>query len=168
MGVVDKLISFLEEKIGTLCLVLMLLVVLYSVFMRYIMNSPIAIGEELSRYLMIWATYLGVSLGVKRNAHLGITFIADSMPIRISKVIRFVASLINLIVYIVLFMLSCSFVLKSIATGQHTPALQIPFYIVYFSLVVGFFLSSIRTVQNIWYDYKGNGADKHRYEEVHL
>ncbi len=61
--------NILEYIVGILFSVL-IIVTLLGVFYRYILNDPISWTEELGRYLMVWMTLFGATVGVKRGTHL--------------------------------------------------------------------------------------------------
>ncbi|TVQ37099.1 MAG: TRAP transporter small permease [Spirochaetaceae bacterium] len=83
-----KISDALDRYVAYLCAVLLGLMtvsVLAGVLFRYVFRSPIGWTEEISRYLMIWAATLAVSMGVKHNEHIGITVLMDSITNRIVK-----------------------------------------------------------------------------------
>ena len=59
----------LEYIVGILFCVL-IIVTLLGVYYRYVLNDPISWTEEIGRYLMIWMTLFGATVGVKRGTHL--------------------------------------------------------------------------------------------------
>ncbi|MCK5154709.1 MAG: TRAP transporter small permease, partial [Spirochaetales bacterium] len=82
--------NLLNKVVEQLCLVSMAsmtFVVLLGVFFRYILQMPLSWTEELSRYLMIWAASLAISLGIKGNDHVGLTILVDSAKSKIGRVI---------------------------------------------------------------------------------
>ncbi len=58
----------------------MTLVVLLGVFTRYVLNDALAWIEELARYTMIWLSWLGGGLALRRGAHIAVEFLIDAMP----------------------------------------------------------------------------------------
>jgi len=73
------------------CLALMVLLVFGNVVLRYVFNSGIAVSEEISRWLMVWLTFLGAVVALREHAHLGIDTLVRALP-PIGKRICFVAS----------------------------------------------------------------------------
>jgi len=86
MMISDTLDRYISYVCGTL-LGLMTISVLAGVLFRYVFRSPIGWTEEISRYLMIWAASLAVSIGVKRNEHMGITVLVDAIKNKTVKII---------------------------------------------------------------------------------
>ncbi len=54
------------------CLAVMVVLVFGNVVLRYGFNSGITISEELSRWLLVWLTFLGAIVALREHAHLGV------------------------------------------------------------------------------------------------
>ena len=54
-------------------------VVILGVFMRYVMNDAYAWVEEVARYSMIWLSWLGGGLAIRRGAHIAVEFGIDAL-----------------------------------------------------------------------------------------
>ena len=59
---------------------MMTIIVIIGVFFRYVLANPLGWTEEASRYLMIWAASLAVSMGIMKGEHVGITFVTRKFP----------------------------------------------------------------------------------------
>ena len=74
-----------------LCLAVMVVLVFTNVVLRYIFNSGIATSEELSRWLLVWLTFLGAIVALREHAHLGVDSLIRALPPR-GRLICFVTS----------------------------------------------------------------------------
>ncbi len=84
---IQNISNFLNKFISNLCFIFMAgmtFVVLLGVFFRYVMLSPLSWSEELSRYMMIWAASLAVSIGIKEKGHVGLTVLLDKAKSKFS------------------------------------------------------------------------------------
>lgn len=140
----EKVLSKIEENIIFILLVGMLLSVFAGFVSRYILNSPLSWSEELARYLMIWATFIAVSYGVKTGAHITLDVLVVYLNDKANKLLRAISYIISIIYCIVVIFIGIPFVNNLINTGQTSPAMQFPMYIVYASIVVGSILMTIR------------------------
>lgn len=61
-------------------LAVMVVLVFGNVVLRYGFNSGIAISEELSRWLLVWLTFLGAVVAMREHAHLGVDAIVRMLP----------------------------------------------------------------------------------------
>lgn len=61
-------------------LAVMVVLVFGNVVLRYGFNSGIAISEELSRWFLVWLTFLGAVVAMREHAHLGVDTIVRMLP----------------------------------------------------------------------------------------
>jgi TRAP-type transport system small permease protein len=62
------------------CLAAMVVLVFGNVVLRYGFNSGITISEELSRWLLVWLTFLGAIVAMREHAHLGVDTLVRMLP----------------------------------------------------------------------------------------
>jgi TRAP-type C4-dicarboxylate transport system permease small subunit len=55
-------------------------VVLLGVFTRYVLNDPLPWTEEAARYALIWLSWLGGGIALRRGAHIAVEFLLDAIP----------------------------------------------------------------------------------------
>ncbi|RUR30400.1 TRAP transporter small permease [Vreelandella andesensis] len=148
-----KLLRFInrfEEILASLGLAFMVILISMQVFFRYVLGSSLGWSEELSRYVLIWAVYIGCSFAAKEDRHLEVTFIRSLLGPRAR---RFVISLSYIVT-----LAFCGFcVIWGIEmlnflerTGQRTQTLGVSIYWVYLSLPVGMALMGIRILHRLW------------------
>ena len=75
--ILDLYCALLKGVIA-LCLAVMVVLVFGNVVLRYGFNSGITISEELSRWLLVWLTFLGAIVAVREHAHLGVDSWSDA------------------------------------------------------------------------------------------
>ena len=63
------------------CLAVMVVLVFGNVVLRYIFNSGITMSEELSRWLMVWLTFLGAIVALREHSHLGVDTLVRALPV---------------------------------------------------------------------------------------
>jgi len=88
--VLYRISDVLNKIVNQLCIVTiggMTAVVLLGVLFRYVFRMPLSWSEELSRYLMIWAATLAISIGVRDNEHVGLTILLDSAKSKTMRII---------------------------------------------------------------------------------
>lgn len=54
--------------------------VVAGVFCRYVLNAPLSWSEEVARFAMIWAAFIGGALAFRRGGHIAIGFVVDVLP----------------------------------------------------------------------------------------
>jgi TRAP-type transport system small permease protein len=81
----------LLKAAAALCLAVMVVLVFGNVVLRYAFNSGIATSEELSRWLLVWLTFLGAIVALREHAHLGVDMLVRALP-PLGRLACFVAS----------------------------------------------------------------------------
>lgn len=113
----DRYVSIL---LGIL-LAFMSIFIFTNVVLRYVFNSGLDWAEELTRFLFVWATFLGAVLALKDNNHLGFTSVVQKMPQSIKKLMFLASSIMILYVLLDLFMGSIKMIpIGMLNTGAST------------------------------------------------
>lgn len=118
----------LKPFTGTL-LVLMVLVIAAQVLFRYVLNQSLAWTEEVGRYLFVWISLFGVSLGYRAGEHSGYESLVRALPVDLAR-----AVMVGVDLLIAAFSLVLAFTsgqLISSGMGQLTPSTQIPIALIY-------------------------------------
>ena len=89
--IIDLYCRFLKFVIAGF-LAVMVVLVFGNVVLRYAFNSGITVSEELSRWLMVWLTFLGAVVALRDHSHLGVDTLVRVLP-PAGKRICFVLSL---------------------------------------------------------------------------
>jgi TRAP-type C4-dicarboxylate transport system permease small subunit len=79
------------KAVIAICLAVMVVLVFGNVALRYIFNSGITMSEELSRWLLVWLTFLGAIVALRQHAHLGVDTLVRMLPPK-GRFICFVSS----------------------------------------------------------------------------
>ena len=113
----------------------MALMVFTNVALRFTTDQSILWVEEVSRYLMIWLTFIGAGLVLRYGGHIGIDTLQERFPAQAPK-LR--AVIFVLLVAFFAFMTWIGTRYAMLTWGQTTPVLQIPVGAVYLALPIGF------------------------------
>lgn len=113
-----SLLYNLEDIACTLLLMIMLVIVIASVIWRYILNNPIMIADELSRYALIWMCFLGSAAVLKRNGHIRVGIIDKylSRSLRRIQAIITVSIILAIIIIMIVYgyyLAEMSYIIKS-------------------------------------------------------
>ncbi|MCD6435935.1 MAG: TRAP transporter small permease [Clostridiales bacterium] len=151
-----KMLDKLQKVIFFVLVVLvcvMMIVGGMQVFWRYILKNSLYWSEEVMRYLNIWTIFLGVSIGVPRNAHVAIDAIIGALKGRARFTATMVVYMFSLIFFIALFGVGIKFTVFNM--GHLSAALRMPMSMIYISLPIGGFLSILFMVGEIIKFLKG-------------
>ena len=142
-----RLIAILGACNKYLCatfLAIMVLVVFANTVLRYLFNSGIIMGEELVRFIMVWAIYLAVISVYYEHRHIAVTTLTDRLSPRVLPIFNFLASFLILYALAILFQGSVQYYNETTNMGQAT---GLPYKIVVIPVMVAslccFFLTLI-------------------------
>jgi len=123
-----------------LCLVAMVVLVFGNVALRYLFNSGITQSEELSRWLLVWLTFLGAIIAVREHAHLGVDTLVKILP-PLGKKLCFVTSY-ALMLWANWLLVQGSWKQAVITYGDAAPATQLSVGLFFYSSGVVFGVSA--------------------------
>lgn len=132
------------EVISVFLLVVLLLIISLQIFTRMIGSSFIW-TEELSRYTLVYITFLGGALAYYKGDGLRITFLIDRFPDAIKKINNAVILLLS--IFLLLFVVYASIKLTVEVWDLQTTALQWDKGLIVMSLPIGFTLVLLKLIR---------------------
>ena len=78
-------------------------------------------SDEVTRYLLIWSTFLGASVVYRHSGHISVTIVQDAVPPRLSKILRVAVHVICFVLFTVLLYFSCTYCMKLNKTATTLP-----------------------------------------------
>lgn len=112
----------------------MVLIVFVNACLRYLLNSGIPAGEELSRYLFVWVSALGTIVAYKEGKHIGVDLLLTSLHGLAKRTVALIGELLILATFLLVLWGGWEFFLTSAASPG--PATEIPFGFVSVSIIV--------------------------------
>ena len=149
-GVLKKTVDILYkivELFSCLCLAGQIVIISYAVFTRYVLNSSPSWAEEISRVLMIWMSLLTVSLAVKDDSHVRISFLDKIFKGKALFIRDVFYALLNIAFSAVLFWKGLELAKQSARTKL--PGSGLPSSVMYASVCVGGLLMVIMLVYKL-------------------
>lgn len=141
---IDAIVLFLNRQAVIWMIGLMAVMVVSNVALRFFVGDSILWAEETSRYLMIWATFIGSGLLFRQGAHIAVDNLQDALPEKLGRVLRMVIIAILLCFFAAMIYLGTLYTLAQWA--QITPVTRISSGFVYAALPVGFALMIFHTL----------------------
>ncbi len=139
---VDRVATFL----AVMALAAMTAVTTLQIVCRFFFTA-LSWSEELSRYLMVWLTFLGASMGVKRGTHIAVTFAVSPLAPRWRQGLALLVQLLAL--YFFLLVALYGWKLMNLQAFQVSAGLGVSMRYVYVSLPVGGLLCAVHIVSEI-------------------
>lgn len=144
-----KFLSYVSrfELLTTFVLfILALLILAINITLRYFLRSSLPWAEELMKYCMVWITFLGVSLCVEEDLHVGIDVFVDATPAATQNIFKLLAHGVGIIFSSLMTFHGTRMIIFLFNTGQKSSVLLILMWIVYLCMPLGAFFSTIRYI----------------------
>ncbi|MDN5302681.1 MAG: hypothetical protein PWQ60_2195 [Thermoanaerobacteraceae bacterium] len=146
---VSEIFNNIEEFLVVILLFVMTVVVFWQVICRFVLKASLPWSEEFSRYVLVWASFLGASIGVKRGAHIGVEAFTLILPDKLKKFIQYLAIILSIIFCLIVFKESLGIIQKQVVNNQVSPAMRIPMWWAYSAIPTGMLLMAIRFLQTM-------------------
>ncbi len=124
-----------REVVIMVLMAVLVVIVVASVVFRYVLLSPLAWSEEVSRYLMIWVGFLAASIAIQQGMHVGIDFVVQSVRPATATWLRRVAR--GLTAAFLIIVTAYGFLLVTSLWDQWSPVLEIRMTWPYLAIPVG-------------------------------
>lgn len=112
------------EPVLVLIIVVLVAVVLGNVIGRYVFNFALTWADEMARFLFVWLTFLGATVGLARGAHIGMDIVVQSVPTPVARVLQALALALMMVFLAVWGWYSLELVERSMTF--RTPAMGMP------------------------------------------
>lgn len=139
-----------ENAILIAMMIISTLIVCYSVFMRYIIDSPVIWSEELVCYLQVWIAFVGISY-VARNQDdfIRFDFVLHRMKPKTKAIINVIERGILLVFMCVLTISSAQWLFSVYGYGGVSTPMKVPNWIPRMIIPVSFFALFIHYVESL-------------------
>jgi C4-dicarboxylate transporter, DctQ subunit len=141
------------------CYVLFLsgiLVSLYGVFTRYVLNMPQSWITEIFEYLMVWAIFIAFGMALKNNRHIVVDLVYDKLPFAYKRVISTISNLIGAGYSFFLMITGIEMVKVTYIQQNVTLDVGMPLWIPYLIMPVGMGLLGIYFLLKSYKSLKGD------------
>lgn len=145
---VDRLNRGLEVLVG-LALAAMTATIFFQILVRFVfgkLNLQISAPwtEELARYLMIWAVFIGGAIVVRRADALSVEALVQAVPASLGRAIKYCAHLLSLVFYGWIFVLGLEW--AEFGLSEMAPVLNVPMAYIYASMSIGAALTMMNAI----------------------
>ena len=149
----DKILSFIEEWVLYLAVMVGLISLTVNVYLRYVHNYSLAWSEELIRHIIILTTFLGLSAAIKNGSMITIDALVQMVP-RLRKPMTYVSHASVIIFSVMMIYYGLQAAGQKFDTFQETIILEIPLGYLFCILPVAGVMMLLRTAQVLYKDYR--------------
>ena len=127
MNAIKKLLTPVSNLLDTVCsaaIVFMLGVMVIITGAQIICRTwftALSWSDEVTRYLLIWSTFLGATVVYRHNGHISVTLLQDAVSPKLAKTLRILVHVICFVLFAVLFHYSSLYCMKLKKTATAMP-----------------------------------------------
>lgn len=93
-----KTLDKIEDSVLITMFIAMVGIIFFQVIMRYVFNNSLSWSEELGKFLFVWLSWLGISIGHRRKEHIKITLFVDRLSPKARRCTEILAELILVVI----------------------------------------------------------------------
>lgn len=120
-----------------------------QVILRFFMGSGFAWGEEISKYMFVWITFLSIPYGFRNNRQISVNFLRDKIPETARKILVLVIDVTMLVLMGIYLKGAMGNYTSAANYGDLMNSISVSMTYVYAAALVGWGLSILRIAQTI-------------------
>ena len=140
------ILNHIEDAILVFLFAVMVVVIFIQVIMRKA-NHSLYWSEELGKFLFVWISWLGISIGQRKGEHIKITMLTDRLSFKPAQILNILSDLVVIGICVVTLYYGVSLVISQ-RTSPYA-GIKISTSWGYLAVVVGCGLMTIRSIASI-------------------
>ena len=144
--------KYLDKALELVCgsiLVIMVLVVMWQVIARTILNNPSTLTEEFVRFSLVWLAMLASAYVVGKKSHLAVTLLSDNLNEKNQRILEMIIQVL-FVLFAAIIMIYGGSKAASLTMSQISPSLGIPMGFIYLSVPVSGVLLLVYSLMNLF------------------
>jgi TRAP-type C4-dicarboxylate transport system permease small subunit len=139
-------VKHIEEVFCAVFLGIMVIIAFLNVVTRYVFKYSMAFTEELTLYLFVWITLLGVALAFKEGTNVSVSVLYNRFGKKVRKALYLLAVVCSLAFFAAFTYFGCLEVSDEISMNVTTEAMEFPVWIFTVSMPLAGVLTIIRII----------------------
>lgn len=144
---IGRIVNRLEEGLLALLLAAMTLVTFHEVVLRYLFLSGRVWSLESVSYMFAWLVLIGISYGIRVNAHIGIDLVVAALPPMLRRLVGLLAVACCMLYAGLMFWGAWRYVGQMVRLNTLSQHIPLPRWVFVTSLPIGFGLLFLRLFQ---------------------
>ncbi len=111
---------------AAILIIVMMLVVVYEIFTRYFLNSPTIWTLEITKYILLWITFLSAAWLLREEGHVKMDILLNQLNPRAQTILNIITSSICTIIFFIITWYAVKVTWELFQTGYLMPGLWSP------------------------------------------
>jgi TRAP-type transport system small permease protein len=147
-GLFDRAIAGLCRAVLWLSTTVIFFILVGNTVLRYATGSSLQWANEVPELLFPWLVVSGVVLAAQHGAHIATTFLIETLPAKVRRIVAVLAWGVVAALYGTLTV--ATFRMLDVVHDEKSPILQLPGSITYGCVMVGLALLALLAAQSAW------------------
>lgn len=150
MKTIFSFIDRVVEALGIMVICVLIVITSIQVFCRYVLGNALSWPEEISLMLFCWMAYLGLTMAMKKDAHLRVDAFVMTMPANVQRILHLVCLAGAALTCAVIAYMSFETSLKILSRGQTAISVPLPIGYVWLGIPLGFALATLQAMRRFY------------------
>lgn len=153
MSYISRYLGKLSQALDTVfrgalftTLVAMIVVITAQIIFRMFFTA-LSWSEELSRYLLVWSSFIGAAVAYKKGAHIAVTFGVDFLPPGIKRIVQTFACILMAVFFGVT--IWYSILVFKMQVFQVSPAMGLKMRYIYMIIPISFSVMCVHLLHQV-------------------
>lgn len=146
---IEKVIRHLEEAVLAVGLFTTTIVIFLNTVLRYGFSSSLTWAEELARYVVIWMTFIGMSVCVRNGSHVAMDVLVQRLPRKAQDGVWRLVNAVAVVASLYLAYVGWLVVTGVVRTGQKSAIMGLPMWAMYMCVPLGSLLAAKNFALNV-------------------
>ncbi|SKA09902.1 TRAP transporter small permease [Selenihalanaerobacter shriftii] len=155
---INNLIRSFEKFILTYGIIALAALTVGNVISRRAFNYSWTFTEEISQFILVILTFMGISYAIRVGRHIRMSAFYDLMNETAQRIMMIIVSLVTSLILFYLAYHAGLYVLETKHFGRVTPTLMVPFYLIIIWAPIGLFLGGVQYILTFIKNIKGDEA----------
>jgi TRAP-type C4-dicarboxylate transport system permease small subunit len=125
---IDRILGMVLQPVIFVGMISLTAVITLQIVSRVLFTS-VSWTEEVSRFLLIWVTFLGATLAFQQGRHIAVTLMRDNLPLRLRKIVTGLSIMIMIAFLVTLAVIGWRYM--NLQSFQKSPSLRISMTYIY-------------------------------------
>ncbi len=156
MKLVERAIVLICQAVMWLATSVIFVILCANTVLRYVTGSSLQWGAELPELLFPWLVMAGVVLGAAHGSHITTSFLVETLPAPVRRVIALAGWLLVAALYAVLS--RATWQMLDIVADEKSPILQVPGSVPYGCVMGGMTMLAMLALVSAWQVWQGGAT----------
>ena len=153
----NRKLEKVENIILSWSIIIMAALLIFNAVGRTIFNYSLGAIGEISVYLMMILTFIGVSNAARKGKHIIMSAVLDIVPFKVRKFMMILSDIVTIIFMIIMIYMTGKYLGFVYSTGRVLPAMGVPMWTLMIVMPVGFLLGVYQYLLTLISNFRNKG-----------